>query len=59
MKGKYRYFFSYLYEGGNGMSQMTLDQKITCMDDLREVIKFIEKEDPNARKITIINWRLF
>lgn len=58
----YHYFvsFSHVTNGnmGFGNTDLTLDKKITGMDILKEITKYIEKKS-FVNNIVILNFRLF
>lgn len=62
-KFKRRYFFSYMYQGGNGETTLgwgsgTWPGKIRTMADLSEMSRTLEASiGDGATNLTIINWR--
>ena len=56
MSGEYKYFISYLYENGGGNVDITLEEPIQSIDDIRGVEKAISDEFDLGDSVTIQNF---
>ncbi|WP_010531177.1 hypothetical protein [Lentibacillus jeotgali] len=55
MSAEYKYFISYLYEDGGGNVDITLEEPIQSIDDIRGVEKAISDEFNLGDSVTIQN----
>jgi hypothetical protein len=59
---KYKYFVSYFSTTnkgfGFGRGEVTLEEKIECIDDIKYLEEEVLKEKEECNKVTIINYRL-
>lgn len=53
---KYNYYVSFSFEGGSGCCEVSLDDKITEIDQVLSIAK--ELENGKAKKVTIMNFVL-
>jgi len=53
---EYKYFISYLYEDGGGNVDITLEEPIQSIDDIRGVEKAISDEFNLGDSVTIQNF---
>jgi len=56
VSGEYKYFISYLYENGGGNVDITLEEPIQSIDDIRGVEKAISDEFDLGDSVTIQNF---
>jgi len=56
MSAEYKYFISYLYEDGGGNVDITLEEPIQSIDDIRGVEKAISDEFNLGDSVTIQNF---
>ncbi|WP_010529454.1 hypothetical protein [Lentibacillus jeotgali] len=56
MSAEYKYFISYLYEDGGGNVDLTLEEPIQSIDDIRGVEKAISDEFNLSDSVTIQNF---
>ena len=56
MSAEYKYFISYLYEDGGGNVDITLQEPIQSIDDIRGVEKAISDEFDLGDSVTIQNF---
>ena len=56
MSTEYKYFISYLYEDGGGNVDITLEEPIQSIDDIRGVEKAISDEFNLGDSVTIQNF---
>lgn len=52
------YSFSNQFGSGFGSTTITLDKKIKKPEDVKEIMKYIKKEE-GMKSVTIINWMRF
>jgi len=56
MSAAYKYFISYLYEDGGGNVDITLEEPIQSIDDIRGIEKVISDEFNLGDSVTIQNF---
>jgi len=56
VSAEYKYFISYLYEDGGGNVDITLQEPIQSIDDIRGVEKAISDEFDLGDSVTIQNF---
>jgi len=56
VSAEYKYFISYLYEDGGGNVDITLDEPIQSIDDIRGVEKAISDEFNLGDSVAIQNF---
>lgn len=60
---KYKYFISYFDITNNngfgfGRCEVTLEEKVECIDDIKYLEEELFKDKPECNKLTIINFQL-
>ena len=54
----YYYFVSYSYEDGFGCSEVSRNTPITTLEDIKEIIKKLQKSDSKLSSVVILNYQL-
>lgn len=51
----YKYFVAWKYDKGHGCSEVTRNEKIQCFEDIKGIVKYLEKEN-DLKGIVILNF---